>query len=431
MTIDRDSLTIGLTGSFGSGCSTVRDLLSSDFSFKPYELSKYVKQQVKNPNQVPRKELQKIGNDLRKAGFATLNDYSIIAVMALADADKENDGKVPLVFDSIRNVSEVELFRREFTNFFLVAVDSPEENRWRRVEKDHRTKGMSYSHDEFADEDDRDKNEGGIPFGQQVQLCVDEADIFIRNLDDPRRTSKAAIMGELRKTMKPYLDLLRGGPLRQPTSAECYMNMAYSIALMSGCFKRQVGAVIVDSEGKVISSGCNENPSPSDPCFLLGECYKERFAKDSLVEVKFCPFCGKQLGELSGDCRCPHEGCEKNLYKELVRDKALSRCTALHAEERAIINVHSGDLGGTTLYTTTFPCLMCANKILETGIGTVYYVESYPDLESTQLLGAAKDVELVPFEGVKGRAYGRLFGVWRRKEEERIIGMETAHSLKS
>ena len=42
-----------------------------------------------------------------------------------------------------------------------------------------------------------------------------------------------------------------------------------------------------------------------------------------------------------------------------------------------------------TLYTTTFPCTLCAEKIIHAGIKTVVYMEAYPDKTGRLLLGAA------------------------------------------
>lgn len=54
------------------------------------------------------------------------------------------------------------------------------------------------------------------------------------------------------------------------------------------------------------------------------------------------------------------------------RFKILDYCRALHAEENAILNVtrtgSSSELKEATLYTSTYPCNLCANKITQVGI---------------------------------------------------------------
>ena len=52
-------------------------------------------------------------------------------------------------------------------------------------------------------------------------------------------------------------------------------------------------------------------------------------------------------------------------------------------EENAIVNLarngRSVPLEECVLYTTTYPCRMCANKIANVGIKQVVYLEPYPD----------------------------------------------------
>lgn len=62
-----------------------------------------------------------------------------------------------------------------------------------------------------------------------------------------------------------------------------------------------------------------------------------------------------------------------------------------------------------TLYTTTFPCNLCANKIAMLGIKEVVYAEPYPMREAIEVL-EAREVTITRFEGVKSQAYFRLFG---------------------
>jgi deoxycytidylate deaminase len=137
-----------------------------------------------------------------------------------------------------------------------------------------------------------------------------------------------------------------------------------------------------------------------------------------MKQIKYCPLCGEKIDNLSYPYDCPK--CEKNIFRKIVTDRAASRCTALHAEERAIINAGKQNLSNCTLYVTTFPCFLCAHKILEVGINTIWYTESYPDADASNVFLRAKTVTLHKFEGIKARAYFRLFPQWRPQEEERM-----------
>ena len=98
-------------------------------------------------------------------------------------------------------------------------------------------------------------------------------------------------------------------------------------------------------------------------------------------------------------------------------------CTALHAEERAIITAGGRDIQGATLYTTTFPCTLCAEKIIHAGIRDVVYVEAYPDVHAAVLFKAA-NVMTRRFEGVRSRNFEQYFApiqpIMEKQGEETI-----------
>jgi deoxycytidylate deaminase/adenylate kinase family enzyme len=420
------NIVVGITGSFGSGCTTLTEVLREDYGFKRYSLSDIVREKWserhrdKSVKKAKRFELQDGGNELRRES----KDYSILASMTFDKVKEKGDENANLVFDSIRNPAEIAFLRNKLANFFLIAVDCNEWDRWERVrKKDYERHKLTY--EDFKKDDERDKNEDGDPSGQQVALCVDEADFLIRNDTSPMRTSKTAYKKVLQEDLIDPIKLF-SGELRPPSRQESFMGIAYGASLMSQCIKRQVGAVILDERGAVVSIGYNENPSPLKPCYKqFGDCYRDIYIENEMSVFKRCPNCDKKLEELRFPYKCPY--CKEDLYKKYIRDRALSKCTALHAEERAIINAGSKNLKGCTLYVTTFPCFSCAQKILDVGIKTIYYVESYPDLDSVNLLESARypdgtrAVSLQKFEGVKARAFFRIFGAWRREKEREMI----------
>ena len=60
------------------------------------------------------------------------------------------------------------------------------------------------------------------------------------------------------------------------------------------------------------------------------------------------------------------------------------------------------------MYTTTFPCFQCAEKIVQAGIVKVIYTEPYPDLYSEKRL-LLSGITLSRFEGVRSSSFERLF----------------------
>ena len=181
------------------------------------------------------------------------------------------------------------------------------------------------------------------------------------------------------------------------------MSMAYANSMRSSCLQRKVGALIIDTFGNVFSSGYNEVPSLERPCDnIYGECYRKHIRKD--LRDKIC--------ELLKD-----ENVADNI-SDIVKNnsKMLDYCRALHAEENAIVNMArlsvSVDLSKSTLYTTTYPCNLCANKIAQVGIKRIVYYEPYPQEEAKKTLDKHKVVQ-EPFEGVTFNAYFKFMEVLR------------------
>ncbi|MCJ7761806.1 deaminase [Candidatus Bathyarchaeota archaeon] len=417
------SLHLALTGPFGSGCTTLAEgvLQQDPYFFKMISLSSYVKQawsernDNKDPKEAKRSELQDVGNRLREEN----DDRSILANKAVEEAKKTtNRSTDSLVFDSIRNLAEVDYLRQEYRDLYLIGMCSSENDRWLRSQGRYQEKGLTPS--DFKADEERDQNEDN-PFGQQVALCMHEADLSIAN-DNEAMSAGVSITKHLDDKLATYIELLKG-TLRTPSEREWIMSLAHNTSLKSECFKRQVGAVIVDDRANIISVGYNSNPKPLKPCWDdHGDCYRIIQIEKGLDELNHCPSCGKPLHEKKRHYNCP--SCGKDLYKIMFPDRAMSLCTALHAEEMAILNASGRNLKGCLMYTTTFPCFTCAQKIVNVGIGKVVYVESYPDLHSVQLFDKLKDTEqrvtTTKFEGIKARAYDRLFGHWRQVTEDQI-----------
>jgi len=419
MSSSKDRLAVGLTGSFGSGCSSMKEALSK-LGFTSVSLSQYVKdiwckRTGKSIEEAIRPELQDIGNELREK-----NGKGHLAQLAVTEAIEKTNGETPLVFDNIRNLGEVEYFRKEFPNFFLIALDCSPTVRWERVKERYRK--LRRDEDDFEDDDRRDKYEEWTKHGQQVELCVDDADVLIDN--DEAFPTKTVTINKLRAKIEGYINLMKGN-LRPPTSFESYMNMAYSNSLMSQCIKRRVGAVIVDEKkDAVLAVGYNENPHPMEPCISkYFQCYRDVYKASYFKELErrgeTCPKCDAKIEDLDYPFLCPK--CNFDLDRHFIKDKAMNRCTALHAEEKAIMNAGSRNIEGCTLYTTTFPCFTCSQKIVYSKIASVVYVEPYPDPDSIRLLQECK-ISVRRFEGVKAKAFFRLFGPWRREMEESYSG---------
>lgn len=122
----------------------------------------------------------------------------------------------------------------------------------------------------------------------------------------------------------------------RPTVDEILMSNALQWARRSVCPSRSVGALIA-RDGRIVSTGYN--------------------------------------GPVSGQ---PHPPIEGNTCNSCV-----------HAEQNAILWAarHGFYTRGASIYTSTSPCLACANSIAQAGIRSVYFHHEYRDLSGIAALG--------------------------------------------
>jgi len=132
---------------------------------------------------------------------------------------------------------------------------------------------------------------------------------------------------------------------------EYFMAITKVVAERSTCCRRQVGALIM-YDRRILTTGYNGAPSGLRHCTDIGCLRVER-------------------GIASGE---RHE-----------------LCRGMHAEQNAIIQAASSGVSirGGTLYTTHFPCVMCAKMIINAKIARVVFGGDYPDRLSQELLSEA------------------------------------------
>jgi len=146
----------------------------------------------------------------------------------------------------------------------------------------------------------------------------------------------------------------------RPSWDEYFMAIARLASTRSSCVRRQVGAVIVKDK-RIIATGYNGAPADMAHCLTLG-CLRDKM------------------------------NIESGTHAEI--------CRGLHAEQNAIMFSKGADLKGATLYCTNQPCVVCAKLIIQAGISTVVFEESYPDSLALSFFKEAK-VNLYRF--VKGK----------------------------
>ena len=122
--------------------------------------------------------------------------------------------------------------------------------------------------------------------------------------------------------------------------------MAFLVAKRSTCLRRKVGAVVVKDK-RVLSTGYNGSPKGTMHCEELG-CIRD------------------QMDVPSGTRHELAEGARR-------------------AERRHTGRILRGQHKDSTVYTTTYPCSMCAKIMINAGVKEIVYCEGYVDALSEML----------------------------------------------
>jgi len=131
-----------------------------------------------------------------------------------------------------------------------------------------------------------------------------------------------------------------------------FMDLTKMVATRSTCTRRQVGAIAVKDK-RILATGYNGVPSGLEHCAKIG-CLRE------------------QMKIPSGE---RHEICR-----------------AVHAEQNVIIQaaIHGISLKDSEIYCTHTPCFICTKMLISVGIRKIYYLDSYPDNLSLEMLSDAQ-----------------------------------------
>ncbi|MFA4985903.1 MAG: cytidine/deoxycytidylate deaminase family protein [Candidatus Brocadiia bacterium] len=139
--------------------------------------------------------------------------------------------------------------------------------------------------------------------------------------------------------------------MKRPNWDTYFANITRDVASRSSCLRRSVGALLV-RDRRILATGYNGVPSGLEHCEISG-CIREQMKVPS-----------GQRHEL---------------------------CRGLHAEQNAIIQaaIHGVSISGATLYSTTYPCSVCAKMLIQAKIIEIVVLESYSDELSPKMLSEA------------------------------------------
>ena len=239
----------------------------------------------------------------------------------------------------------------------------------------------------------------------------------------------------LDRELSRFIDLIFGHPYHTPNKDEYAMFHAYAASLRSADLSRQVGAVIVTSEGEIVAQGANDAPKfgggqywsddyltgMDQRDYARGYDSNKKRREEIVEEIIKGVSSDSELKEIAGNKIKE----VKDIIKREIDDSEFKGITeygrAVHAEMAALLLMNRLGIQskGLSLFTTTYPCHNCAKHIISAGIKRVVYVEPYPKSLAKKLHDDAisedknekNKLHFEPFTGVGPRRFFDLFSL--------------------
>jgi deoxycytidylate deaminase len=343
------------------------------------------------------------------------------------------------VIRQLKHPDEVRLLRSVYgPRFSLIGAWSPEDER--RNATKHRLRVLDPGHSNGWYEENvsfliqRDEQDAEQPHGQRVRDTFSLADAYI-----------SLVPGQdVNLQIRRIISLLFGDPFVTPTVDEHAMSHAFDASLRSSDAGRQVGAVIVDKDGEIIVTGANEVPKPGggqywpgdEPDlrdFRVGYDVNERQKLELITDILFRL---QEAGDWLADDRqaqdiglLAREATNGGPLSETRVGNILEFARVTHAEMAAICTAarRGVSIGGSAIYSTTYPCHQCARLIIGCGIERVVYVDPYPKSQVPEMyrlqisegrLVCENTVMFEPFQGISPRLYKSVFAMPERNREQ-------------
>lgn len=402
----------------------------------------------------------------------------LIKIHRKVSENKNKDKVAHVIIDRLKNSYELMYFKEKYSGFYMIASNSNETERIKRIKKKYDIPKFTTNKEENLkliselDETEYKVKEfkKGFFDSFDVENCVQKADYhtYLDKVEDDETILKTYSNAvdkindkenkELEKTNKFYvyqplslqilklIALIQQPGLITPTYIERIMQIAHTTKLNSGCISRQVGAVVTDSSFSVKGIGWNDVPQGQAPC-------ANRDLRD-LIDNKEKDFTQFELGDTDhkyddGESfhekiKADYDSSSENLDEKLegrpcaycfktfhnkyegVDNQVHTR--SLHAEENAMLQIAKN--GGQGLYkgnlfTTASPCELCSKKAFQLGIKNIFYIDLYPGISEKHILqggmNKASNPNVYQFQGVIGRGYQKLYEPFMTIKDETIL----------
>ena len=437
----RPELIVGLVAAIGTPIDLFIEMLSEALSARSYRselvrLSSFAKG-IRLDTQPPpdgATEYErldtfiKLGNELReKTGRG-----DVLARFAAASISSKRSGptvaipSTAFILRQLKHPHEVQLLREIYGDrFHLIGLYCGRDERENTLHVHGKMKP-----EQARELIERDQYEPP-KFGQKFRDTFHRADVFIPFSQEPEMKERQ------RQQIERFLSLLFDEELLTPTRDEYGMFMAYAASLRSAQRSRQVGASILSDRGEVLSVGTNEVPkfgggeywegdNPDQRDHKRGEDSSEKMRNSILEEIfqvvrpGWSSMTESQRSEAVSEVREKLEAADARVMKLTEFGRAV------HAEMAAIVGAARVGVStsGTTLYTTTFPCHVCAKHIIDAGLKRVVYIEPYPKSLAGELHNDALSIDefagpdkiaCEPFFGIAPRRYVDFYSMTTRE----------------
>lgn len=376
------------------------------------------------------KAFQIFGDNIRRSGKALGEESDVKHIYAIAERingilkwlktyNSTIGFKNYFVIDAFRNPFEALFFKERFSAFYLIAVKTPEEDRCDRL-----IKVLELKHTQIIELDEKENPKGSmisskeIFVSQNISACIQKSDIHINN----RGKTENRNLNELKGKLVTYVSLIQHPGVITPQKEEKLMQIAYTAKLNSGCISRQVGAVVTNSAGAIVSIGWNDAPQGQTQCLLrnmrsvIKQDNKKSYSNYERNDDQFISNVRSRLNNLPDVKLLKGRNlsfCFKDVHNEVKGKDNQVHTRALHAEENAFLQLvkHGGQaVAGGYLYSTASPCELCSKKAYQLGISKIVYVEPYPGIAVSHVIcsGVAQP-KMELFSGAIGLAYHKRY----------------------
>ena len=367
------------------------------------------------------------GNELgRRVGAGAA---AVLAVIHIQESRENITGSVEMpatghayLLKSLKRIGEVRALRDIYgRRLWLISVYASKATRITGLEK--------RLGDRAGDLIDRDYHEEGGT-GHSVREAFPGGDVFV-DASDPAATQVQ---------IDRFVDLIFGNTFHTPTAEESGMSHARTVSFKSSSLSRQVGAVIQTVEGDLVSTGVNEVPKAGGGVYGTGDGHdsrefvlgydsnqreRNRMLADALSRLKRAGWLAAEYADRS-DVEIAEEASRSADLSGMGFMDVTEYGREVHAEMDALVGAARRGIpvAGCTMYSTTFPCHICAKHVVASGIRRLVFIEPYPKSHAEALfadsisVGDSREgrIHFKPYFGISPGRYADLFAMGTRKD---------------